>query len=1164
MTKDLEIFFSNHLEILYHQLKKSLFDPSFPPLIRRLVVVSGPAMKSWIMLKMAADPELNVAIGIEFVYLNQAFDFLLQFTHHRNCGHFPTPIELALAIENELRDIFYHFENLDPQEQSDWIPLIQYLKLNPNALNSHSPFSRKSQRRLIALSQQLALLFRDYGRFGAQMVERWEKWENTSLTGWQPRLWRRLFTGKFNWSYPSRNLSQNITPNIPFTLHFFSISFISAKEFDFISRLSKNVTTHYYLLSPCAVFWSDIRSDRENAYIHGYWQKKLGKTSPQLLQLDEFLRDRNPLLANYGRMGREMACQIEVSNSQTYASYVLPNTVKNLDEDFFLHNDIYLTESNAPFTLLHALQADLLMLRNPQESSKTDLEERASIQFHIAPNKRREIEILYHNLLSLIEKDPTLSPGDIIVMAPQITQYVPFIQSFFGSEKSQMDFQILDLGMQLQNEIVQGFIQLIELCECRWDTNSLLQIFKHPSFQRRHQFSSSDYTIIQKWVEEASIRWGESLLHRNKLLQRNHCDKGMVDETLVGTWDYGLSRLLHGLIAVVDENSTPFDTPPCSGIDFSQSELLGKWIHLLHSLRDDLSLLEEQTEMTIDDWINFLTCLLDNYFQPDPDDYHSIEEYEDLKAQFKTIRLSSNHFKESLYPFATVKAHLISLLENRGMTYREERLHGVRFCSFMPLRSIPAKVIALLGMAEGAFPRLNQHTSLNLMIKEKDIDYFPSPTDEDRYLFLEALHSAQDYFLCSYPCFSHQNHNEQQPSLVIQELFSYLDKFYTIEGKRISHQCIFKHPYDSFDERYFVKGGDLHQYSEENFRTAQVYYQIDKSHPHAFLKEFIQNKNLVLEQVENQSQIHIKHLTAAIRNPIKFYLNQGLDIYLKSEEDRKIKTEEEWVVHALDKFQIKHSSLKEPLDFILEQADKCGKLPFGLFKDVALKNLKREIEEIQNGLLRHEVEQNQIFQIDFCTSCSDPIQLDRDRWLFPAPYFNDEKGNQCSIVGKLSHVSSKGLIYIGKGSLTDVWKIWPQFLLYCHAVKICPKIGLPQLIFSHASQPKEAFFEDPNPYFKGLVQHYRLCSQNFLPLIPDWIPLILNSDTQGLEDKMHKLFAESFGGYQNDELRWILHPNRLPDSKHLLEGWKSHTENLLEDMIQSWFPSQLSKTSGMT
>ena len=105
-----------------------------------------------------------------------------------------------------------------------------------------------------------------------------------------------------------------------------------------------------------------------------YWQKKLGGDSPQLLELEELLRDRNPLLANFGRIGREMACQIEESEARTHASYALPEHLKELNGDLPYHDDLILTESKSPLHLLHALQADLLLMRNPQEAPPFNFE----------------------------------------------------------------------------------------------------------------------------------------------------------------------------------------------------------------------------------------------------------------------------------------------------------------------------------------------------------------------------------------------------------------------------------------------------------------------------------------------------------------------------------------------------------------------------------------------------------------------------------------------------------------------------------------------------------------------------------------------------------------------------------------------------------------------
>jgi exodeoxyribonuclease V gamma subunit len=566
--------------------------------------------------------------------------------------------------------------------------------------------------------------------------------------------------------------------------------------------------------------------------------------------------------------------------------------------------------------------------------------------------------------------------------------------------------------------------------------------------------------------------------------------------------------------------------------------------------------------MTMEDWANFLICLLENYFQPNFDDPKSLEEYDDLKAQIEIVRNSARSFKETLYPFATVRAHLLSLLQHRGMTYREEHLQSVRFCSLVPLRSIPAKVVALLGMQEGAFPRSDHHSSLNLMLGSEDVDYSPLAADYDRYLFLEALHSAQDYLLLSYQGYGQQDSKELQPSLIIEELFSYLDKYYSINGKKVSEVCIFKHPFDSFDERYFVEERGLPNFSKQDFKAAQTHYKVQKKAPHRFLNDFTCIEHPKPSIIEHNSQIDIRHLSAVARNPIKFHLNKVLEIYIQTEEDRKLKTEEELIVSSLDKYQMKHYALKEPIDSVLYKAEREGKLPFGMFKTVATKRLKEEVEEIHERLLKHSVEPAHIFQIEFCTSCLHPTQLEEDRWLFPAVSLTYEDGYQLSIVGKLSHVTTRGLVALSKGTLADAWKAWPQFLLYCHAVKLCPGKLEPQLILAHSAQPKKAFFDDPDYHLKQFVNYYALCLQNFSPLMPDWIPLILEDDVRGLQDKMREIFSESFGTYQSHDLRWILNKQRLPSSETMIHYWKAQAEGLLGDLIRFWYNPQQEKVFG--
>lgn len=1008
------------------------------------------------------------------------------------------------------------------------------------------------EKRLIGLSQHIAKLFQDYGRFAGRLAA---KWEATDPSGWQQRLWKSAFNEESQWTYLNKSLTLPIQVNPNYQIHFFSISFFAACEFEFLNKLSNRIPCYSYLISPCAVFWSDIRSDKESGYLQLFWKKKLGLFSPQLDQLEDLLCDRNPLLANFGRMGREMACQIEESRSQTHAYYLLPSHVQNVEEEQLELDDLHLFDTEEPFTLLHAIQADMLLMRNPNERPPFPIEEKIhSIQLHRAANRRREIEILYHNLLGLMQKHPDLEPRDIIVMAPQIFDYVPYIQNQFDCQESQIDCQILDLGLHTQSEITQGFLQLMELSEGRWDASQLLQLFEQASFRRKHQISQDDFILLRNWVEKAGIRWGDDSVHRNDLLKRRHCRKGMRDETAVGTWDHGLSRLLLGLTHILQSNANhPLDINPCDAIDYAEAELLGKWMRLLYALRDDLLPLQDGSQMSAEDWSNYFTCLLDSYFQPDFNQAESTEEYAELKAQFDLLRASARTFKDALFSYQSMKTHLLDLLQQRGVTYRENYVQSVRFCSLIPLRSIPAKVIVLLGMQEGAFPRSNQCSSLNLIDGQQDTDYSPSPVDYDRYLFLEALHSAKNFLLISYQGYDQKDSKELQPSLVVDELFSYLDRHYTINGMKASDCCIYKHPFDAFDKQYFLPETPLCNFSISDFNAALICSGAEKSAPHRLIEEFKAIEHPLMSLLPNNSLIELKHLCDAARNPIKFHLNRVLEVYLQKSEERSVKIEEELTLSDLDKSILKKQALIEPIEDVLRYAEREGKLPFGLFKTIAANRLSDEVETLQQRLGKEDLSPDHFFEIEFCASCKEPVQLSKDAWLCPAITLTYSEEYQLHIVGKLSHATPKGLFAMTKGgSSGEIWKIWPQFLAYQYAVKMLPVKLEKDLILSGLQKTKSPFFDDPEPYLKQFIEYYALCHQHFSPLLPEWMAYILKNDVEGLQNEMNKTFDDSFGGYQSYDLKWVMNKNHPIDAKETIERWKETAEKLLGDLMHHW------------
>ena len=805
----------------------------------------------------------------------------------------------------------------------------------------------------------------------------------------------------------------------------------------------------------------------------------------------------------------------------------------------------------------------MVLLRNPENNQKlvfADYDK--TIQVHVASTPMREIQILYDNLMDIIakhakEKSPVL-PSDILVMAPDIAAYESFIKAVFGGVESKLDFHIADLSMPSQSELVQGFLHLLSLPLSRWDAATLLQIFDYPAFQLRHHFLREDINEIRNWIKESAIWWGHDSQHRDELLKRDHCLQGMVEETAVGTWDYGMMRLLAGMMIYPFENrqGDVFALPSCS-ISSTQSELLGKLFQILRSLQEDLKPLLNGLALSLREWAEYLKCLFEAYYAVDSSDHSSLEQQKTLFAQIDAFQAIYPRFKGDKFSFETIRPHLESLLKSQSISYRENHLHAVRFCSMLPMRAIPAKVIALIGMQEGAFPRYSPHHSLDLVEEHPLADYCPSTVDFDRYLFLEALLSSRRYFIASYQGQSSFDAKEQSPSLLISELLAYLDKFYEIKGNNVSSLCICKHPLLFFDQTYFDRKSGLRSYSQRGYRAALAYYHQDKCPKHLFVPDFVWRPSLL-----NQDDIvlDLKQLTSLAQDPIKTYFNKTLGMYLDKVEDRKIKAEESFVLSHLEISSFRKISLKKPLDSMLSVAEKEGRLPLGPFKTVAIEKVRDEFETLKGNLAEAGVDFKKIFQVVFNERCRSPRQNAEGSWELPPLEIMSSDSRKIKIVGRFADVAEQGLIVHYKDDKIDVIKAWPQFLVLSALSKT---YGLPienRLIFAKSGKAKSSFFTDPFYHLQRYIDYYFKSLESPSPLIPEWIFSFLKSDAKSLEEKMQKDIRSSH--FYNDSVKWMMTGSHLPDAQCLLEGWKGQAQILFEELYENGIPDAKRKGRG--
>jgi exodeoxyribonuclease V gamma subunit len=1109
MDRPLNVYQSNRLEILYQCLKNGLFIKD-RPFERRLVIVPSPLMKSWLYWQLANDPEFHIAMGLEVCYLDQGIRAICQTPFKK----VPTRTELAFAIEATIQKKLNHPDPL-------WAPIRNYL-----GVAIEEPLTRQQQRRLLKLCDQLAGLFNQYGEYGGSVVSGWNGRE-----GWQQALWNELYHPDRIWDYPARILttSANAKTNRPLSVHVFALSYLPAIHHRFLETLSLSQPVHYYLLSPCSVFWSDLKSDRQM-----YGMLKRQADTPQAVHLEELLRDRNPLLANFGRLGREMAQRLEESSAAIHPLYQVHSQV--FEEPAYhdlLTGDELPFPARQPLDLLSAVQADLTLLRNPDKSEKVDLDRTdRSIEVHASVSRSREVEVLYHQLLQIIdrhhrEEDP-ITPSDIIVMAPDILEYEPYIRAIFGSTASQLDFQLYDLKRS-QNALVQAFLRLIQLAESRWEAPEILALFETPEFQRKQRLSGEEIRQFKRWIEESGIRWGENSAHRQAILKRDHGIEGI--STPQSTWEFGFKRLLSGYVWRFDSKERllgALDTLPIVPVphmDMAQAELLGKWMALLTQLRRDLSVLDGTAKLPLNEWEQVLQRLFHTYLTTERSDE---KEVAGLMQLFQELGQAGKRLDQETFAWASIRYQLLKGVEKQEITYRENHLQAVRFCSLLPMRAIPAKVVVLMGMEEGKFPKPRREDPLNLIHKDPKADFCPAQTDYDRYLFLEALLSARRYFLLSYHLHSADDGKELLPALVVTELLNYLDSAYTLNGQKPSDSRVQLHPYFGFDQTCFQPHSPIKNYASHDYHTAEAFYGL-KSRPPRISEE------AKIESVQPK-KLTIKELTAFGKDPIEYYLKHSLGIRIEEAETKQVPGVEDFDLPALVKHQIKQDLLTHSAPQILTKLSKEGILPAGKLGEAIAQKIETDAKELHAQLHEWGVDSQQLFNVEFSAQIQEIRKLPDGNWQVPAVLTR-----YGLLTGTLTDLLPEGMLFLSKNALQ---RYWIKVIL----LNLLPQQIVKRSIFELTSDPKqqELVLEQPEGDLDTFLNFFATCSQKPTWIYPGWLNKLIKNDYPGfMKEVVHD--QGGFGGFYSASATWF--KGRVPLSEPQFLFWKEQARHVYKGVL---------------
>jgi len=900
----LHICRSNRVELLLERLAGRLAaQPLSSPLLPEVVVTPSPAMARWVNLQLAA--RHGVAANYQY----------------------PLPASFIWQLARELLGDLPETDPLAPEVMTWKVYALLPALVGEPAFAAIGLYLRQDDDGLkrLQLAGRIADVFDRYQFYRPVQLRDWSAGRDAT---WQAELWRRLTRGvpQHRLAVITRLLSrlqqqqedQDPSPGnaarkrasapqsgaVPERVSLFAVSSLPPLFIEVLHALASHTQVELYLHSPTDQFWADLVSQKTLA------RKRLAQ--PEEAELWE---TGNALLASWGRQGQAL-------------------------QDLLLTQDIPATEEDvftAPGTglLLQRLQHDIFTLRpmvNRGERIPVAVDD--SLQVHVCHSAQRECQVLHDQLLAMLDADPALRPEDILVMVPEISLYAPYIEAVFEQDAESarpfIPWNLSDISLRDEHPLVRVFLQLLDLPHSRFSHTEILSCLDVPELAGRFALDGAAVAQIREWLEQARLRWGLSAEHKRQF---------GLPGTGENTWAQVEQRLFGGY--ALGEGELFEDIAPIAGVDGTRGEILGRFWRLLSCLTDTAERLRRPRRAA--EWQDCLGRLLDDFFGQQEDEEGRLQKIRDALAD---LAGQAGNLEETL-PIVLVRHWLERQL---GTHTRHGRYFsgGVTFCGMRPMRSLPFKVICVLGLHDRAFPRREQPAEFDRM-REQWRPGDPRKGTEDRYLFLETLLCARQVFYLSYLGRDVRNNSERQPSVLLRELLDYLDQQYRAAGgaadDRLSARLTRIHPLQPFSPRNYQ--GETRSYDGDWCAVAQALQRPAPPEPAGMGWNHIR----LSEPADTPRTLSLMQLLRFARHPVRFFVNARLHVYLREEAPGE--DDEVFGLDALQSFTLKQRLVDDYLKGRPTPARQLraeGLLPHGAFAALAWQQETLKVQPLTQRL----------------------------------------------------------------------------------------------------------------------------------------------------------------------------------------------------------------------
>ncbi|MFN5225230.1 MAG: exodeoxyribonuclease V subunit gamma [Bacteroidota bacterium] len=880
-----QLYISNSLEQLAQQLGNSLSNESPGVFQQQHIITQTEGMNKWLTGQIAT--QLGISAQVAFHSPNDIIGLLHEWLSEK-----PFPVITSDKIRWQIWK-----ELNQPGFQQAFPDISAYYQQDPI--------------RQIALADQLADLFDQYQIYRHGIINSWND-PSTPLNGFQQYLWKKLQS-----YYQERVLDkssivtklkkalenpsqQTLLRQRVQGLHFFGIAVITPLHLELFRALATHIPLHFYLMNPAPLYYW-LEDETEKVQIKKRQKNKLN------VPAGDFNRPGNTLLLGWGAVIKD--------------SFALLFQQEELINELY---DDLVTAPEDPRTLLQKVQSDIFINAwgdDRHAIEDADLRDK-SIIINSCYTPAREVEVLYNELVQLVEARPgELAPRDILVLCTNIDKYAPYIRAVFDNAPYVFPYAISDEKISQGQNLFGQVQRLLQLNEESMIAEEILDLLESKFI--RNRFGISDTALIRETILTANIRRDISGQRQN--------------DTRLVSWEYGLQRIAYGWCI---SGSPFFSTPqgdtiiPLDTIEGDEIFELVRFQTLVNELINHLR--ERQRPRPVGEWVNYVRALISDLFsideEEDGDDYHELITHLDHYATFAedvtdpvSYEVFNHHFLKAL--------ESVTRQQNFGRG-------GALFCSLIPMRSIPHKVVAMLGMNYDEFPRKDSRPDFDLQ-KQQPAKGDRNIRNNDKHLLLETLLSAREHLIISYLGQDVKQNQSIPPSALVDELINYIVEGIPGADYKKRKEVITVHPLHGFSGRYGNGGPD----------QLVSYLQPPQTWTPA-------KKTPLASTPPEQNIIELYNLCKFIKSPFTWYLQKKWQLYLYQEEIL-LEDSEMFELENFSQKNLLHEILQRPpseYDALYREMLLTGKLPLSnrgriIFNGIAAdaKVLYEEMDGIRLG-----------------------------------------------------------------------------------------------------------------------------------------------------------------------------------------------------------------------